>query len=104
MPWQELLFPDQVPKETPLPPYKTDKLLRGPGADVNVQDMDQWSVFTGNLRYMVNGTPAPGFDMQGQGCLYFSHERTHRLDGAEDVRITPLISNICLQVNLWIDI
>ena len=74
VPREDLLSPDQLPKETPLPPCKTDKLLRGPGAEVNVQDMDQWSVFTEDLRYTVNDTPAPGFDIQGQGCLDFSPE------------------------------
>ena len=54
MPWQDLLSQDQLPKETPLPPCKTDKLLRGPRAEVNVQDMNQWSAFNENLRYTVN--------------------------------------------------
>ena len=74
VPWQDLLSPDQLPKETPSNPYKTDKLLQDPRAEVNVQDMDQWSVFTENLRYTVNDTPVPGFDIQGQGCLDFSPE------------------------------
>ena len=71
-----------MPQEIPITPGKTDKLLRGPGAEVNVQDIDQWSVFTENLRYTVNDTPAPRSDIQGQGCLDFSPERTHQLDDA----------------------
>ena len=71
------LLPSEVPNETPLIPCKTNKLLRGPRAEENVQDMDQWSVFNENLRYTVNDTPAPGFDIQGQGCLDFSPECTH---------------------------
>ena len=31
----------------------------GPGKEINLQDMDQWSVFTENLRYMIPETPAP---------------------------------------------
>ena len=46
----------------------------GPSGEVNLQDMDQWSVFTENLRYTIPETPAPGFDIQGQGCLDFSPE------------------------------
>ena len=46
----------------------------GPGKEINLQDMDQWSVFTENLRYMIPEAPAPGFDIQGQGCLDFSPE------------------------------
>ena len=56
---QDLLSPDQMPQEIPKTHDKTDKLLRDPGAEVNVQDMNQWSVFTENLRYTVNNIPAP---------------------------------------------
>ena len=52
--------------------------------------MDQWSLFTENLRYTANDTLAPGFDIQGQGCLDFSPERTHQLDGAKDISMAPL--------------
>ena len=77
MPQQDLLSTDQMPQEIPKTPGKADKLMRDPGAEVNVQDMIQWSVFTENLRYTVNDTPAPGFDIQGQGCLDFSPKRIH---------------------------
>ena len=103
VPWQDLLSPDQMPQKIPTTPCKTDKLLRGLRAKVNVQDMDQWSVFTENLRYTVNDTPAPGFDTQEQGCLDFSSERTHRLDGAKDISMAPLDFQYMQQVNLWID-
>ena len=46
----------------------------GPGKEINLQDMDQWSVFMENLRYTIPETPAPGFDIQGQRCLDFSPE------------------------------
>ena len=72
-----MLSPDQMIQEIPITPGKTDKLLRDPRAEVNVQDMDQWSVFTEHLRYTVNDTPAPRFDIQEQGCLDFSPKRTH---------------------------
>ena len=45
--------------------------------------MDQWSVFTENLRYTVPETPAPEFDIQGQGCLDL-------MDQAQDVSMAPL--------------
>ena len=71
----DLLSPNQLPKETSLPPCKTDQLLRDPRAEVNVQDMDQWwSVLNENLRYTVNDATVPGFDIQEQGCLDFSPE------------------------------
>ena len=75
-----MLSPDQMPQKTPKTPGKTDKLLKDPRAEVNVQDMDQWSVFTENLRYTVNDTQAPRFDIQGQGCLDFSPKRIPQLD------------------------
>ena len=38
-----------------------------PSKGINLQDMDQWLVFTENLRYTIPETPAPG-------CLDFSPE------------------------------
>ena len=52
--------------------------------------MDQWSVFTENSRYTIPETPAPGFDIQGQGCLDFSPERVNCRDQARDVSMAPL--------------
>ena len=81
-PQQEILTEVQIPKNS-----KTDHVLTNPGKEVNVQDMDNWSVFTDRLRYT---TPAPGFDIQGQGCLDFSPERVNRLDQAKNVSMAPL--------------
>ena len=81
-PQQEILTEVQIPKNP-----KTDCVLTNSGEEVNVQDMDNWSVFTGRLRYT---TPAPGFDIQGQGCLDFSPERVNRLDQAKNVSMAPL--------------
>ena len=73
-PQQDTITTDQTPRPTPKPHTKNDQILMGPGKGVNLQDMDQWSVFTEDLRYMIPETPAPGFDIQGQGCLDFSPE------------------------------
>ena len=45
-PQQEILTEVQIPKN-----LKTDCVLTNPGEEVNVQDMDSWSVFTDRLRY-----------------------------------------------------
>ena len=73
-PQQDVITPDPTPHHTLESHTKGDKILMGPGGEVNLQDMDQWSVFTENLRYTIPETPAPGFDIQGQGCLDFSPE------------------------------
>ena len=73
-PQQDMITPDQIPCHTLEPHTKGDQILMGPGREVNLQDMDQWSVFTENLRYTIPETPAPGFNIQGQGCLDFSPE------------------------------
>ena len=52
--------------------------------------MDNWSVFTDRLRYTTPAIPAPGFDIQGQGCLDFSPERVNRLDQAKSVSMASL--------------
>ena len=71
---QDILAADQIPHPIPESQIKVDHILIGPGKEVNLQDMDHWSVFMENLRYMVPETPVPGFDIQGQGCLDFSPE------------------------------
>ena len=73
-PQQNTIMVDQTPHFTPGPHTKKDQILMGPSKGINIQDMDQWSVFMENLRYMIPETPAPGFDIQGQGCLEFSPE------------------------------
>ena len=84
-PQQEILTEVQIPKNS-----KTDHVLTNPGKEVNVQDMDNWSVFTDRLRYTTPATQAPGFDIQGQGCLDFSPKRVNRLDQAKNVSMAPL--------------
>ena len=71
-PQQNTIAADQTPHLTSEPHTKKDQILTGPGKEINLKDMDQWSVFTESLRYMVPETPTPGFDIQGQGCLDFS--------------------------------
>ena len=73
-PQQDSLAADQVPHPIPESQIKMDQILIGPGKEVNLQDMDHWSIFMENLRYMVLETPVPGFDIQDQGCLDFSPE------------------------------
>ena len=89
-PQQGTITTNRTPHLTPEPHTKNDQILTGPGKEVNLQDMDQWSVFTEDLRYTIPKTPAPGFDIQGQGCLDFSPERVNRLDQAQDVSMAPL--------------
>ena len=71
-PQQEILAEVQIPRNSPVSRTKTDRVLTDPGKEVNVQDMDNWSVFTDRLRYTTPSTLALGFDIQGQGCLDFS--------------------------------
>ena len=73
-PQQDMITTDRTPCFTPEPHTKNDQILMGPGKKINLQDMDQWSVFMENLRYTIPKTPTPGFDIQGQGCLDFSPE------------------------------
>ena len=73
-PQQDTLAADQIPHPISEPHVKKDHILIAPGKEINLQDMDHWSVFMENLRYMVSETPAPGFDIQGQRCLDFSAE------------------------------
>ena len=84
-PQQEILNGVQIPKN-----LKADRVLTDPGEEVNVQGMDSWSVFTDRLRYTAPAAPAPGHDIQGQGCLDFSAGRVNRLDQARDVGMAPL--------------
>ena len=50
-PQQDEITTDQTPCHTPEPHTKSDQILIGPGKEVNLQDMDQWSVFMENLRH-----------------------------------------------------
>ena len=73
-PQQDTLATDQIPHLIPETEIRVDRILIGPGKEVNLQDMDHWLVFTEDLRYTAPGIPAPGFYIQGQGCLDFSPE------------------------------
>ena len=53
-PQQEILTEDQIPKD-----LRTERVLTNSGEEINVQDMDRWSVFTDRLRYTTPATPAP---------------------------------------------
>ena len=74
VPQQDTLAADQIPILSQKLKSRETKTLIGLGKEVNLQDMDHWSVFTENLRYIIPEVPAPGFDIQGQGCLDFSPE------------------------------
>ena len=89
-PQQDILAADQIPHPIPESQIKMDHILIGPGKEVNLQDMDHWSVFTENLRYTFPETPVPAFDIQGQGCLDFSPEQVNYTDHARDVGMAPL--------------
>ena len=100
VPQQDTLAADQIPHSIPEAQVKGDQILIGPGKEVNLQDMDHWSVFTENLRYTISEVPAPGFDIQGQGCLSFSPEQVNHTDHARDISMAPLSFNIYPLVNI----
>ena len=58
-PQQDTLAADQIPHPISEPHVKKDHILMGPSKEINLQDMDQWSVFTENLRYTVPETCSP---------------------------------------------
>ena len=88
-PQQETLTADQIPHLNMELQNKQDMLISHK-KEINLQDMDQWSVFTEQLRYTIPEIIAPGFDIQGQGCLDFSPERLNRSDQAKEVSMAPL--------------
>ena len=96
-PQQEILMEVQIPKN-----LRTECVLTNLGEEINVQDMDRWSVFTDRLRYTTPATPAPGFDIQGQGCLDFSTDRVNRLNQAKSVSMAPLDFK-CMQASEYMD-
>ena len=89
VPQQEPLAADQIPHSIPEAQVKRDQILIGPGKEVNLQDMDHWSVFTENLRYTIPEVPAPGFNIQAQGCLGFSPEQVNHTHHARDISMAP---------------
>ena len=80
---------DQIPHLNMELQNKQDMLISHK-KEINLQDMDHWSVFTEQLRYTIPEIIAPGFDIQGQGCLDFSPERLNRSDQAKEVSMAPL--------------
>ena len=52
-PQQDTITTDRTPRLTAEPHTKNDQTLMGSGKEINLQDMDQWSVFTENLRYTI---------------------------------------------------
>ena len=88
-PQQETLTADQIPHLNMELQNKQDMLISHK-KEINLQDMDHWSVFTEQLRYTIPEIIAPGFDIQGQGCLDFSPERLNRSDQAKEVSMAPL--------------
>ena len=88
-PQQETLTADQIPHLNMELQNKQDMLISHK-KEINLQDMDHWSVFTEQLRYTIPEIISPGFDIQGQGCLDFSPERLNRSDQAKKVSMAPL--------------
>ena len=77
---QNTIVADQISHPISEPHIKKDQILIGQSKEINLQDMDQWSVFMENLKYTFPETPAPGFDIQCQGCLDFLPEQVNCLD------------------------
>ena len=59
VPQQDILAADQIPHSIPEAQVKRDYILTGPGKEVNLQDMDHWSVFTENLKIHNSRSPNP---------------------------------------------
>ena len=52
-PQQDILAADKFSHPIPESQIKMDHILIGTGKEVNLQDMNHWSVFTENLRYTI---------------------------------------------------
>ena len=52
-PQQNMITGDQTPHLTSELHLKKNQILMCPGKEINLQDMDQWSVFMENLRYPI---------------------------------------------------
>ena len=59
VPQQDTLAADQIPHSIPEAQVKRDYILIGPGKEVNLQDIDHWSVFTENLMIHNSRSPSP---------------------------------------------
>ena len=69
VPQQDTLAADQIPHSIPEAQVKRDYILIGPGKEVNLQDIDHWSVFTENLKIHNSRSPSPSVVLLHCGCL-----------------------------------
>ena len=89
-PQQDIMNPEEIPPMNPRTSHRTDILDNSVGKETNLQYMDQWSIFTEKLRYPAPGKTAPGYDIQGQGCMDFLPDRLNRVSQAKEVSMAPL--------------
>ena len=89
-PQQDIMSPEEIPPMNQRAPYRTDIFDNSVGKETNLQYMDQWSIFTDKLRYTAPGKAAPGYDIQGQGCMDFSPDRLNRVSQVKEVSMAPL--------------
>ena len=89
-PQQDIMNPEEIPPMNPRTSHRTDILDDSVGKETNLQYMDQWSIFTEKLRYPAPGKTAPGYDIQGQGCMDFLPDRLNRVSQAKEVSMAPL--------------
>ena len=89
-PQQDIMSPEEIPPMNQRTSYRTDIFDNSVGKETNLQYMDQWSIFTDKLRYTAPGKAAPGYDIQGQGCMDFSPDRLNRVSQAKEVSMAPL--------------
>ena len=59
IPQQDTLAADQIPNSIPEAQVKRDYILTGLGKEVNLQDMDHWSIFIENLKIHNSRSPSP---------------------------------------------
>ena len=89
-PQQDIMNPEEIPPMNPRTSHRTDILDNSVGKETNLQYMDRWSIFTEKLRYPAPGKTAPGYDIQGQGCMDFLPDRLNRVSQAKEVSMAPL--------------
>ena len=89
-PQQDIMNPEEIPPMNPRTSHRTDILDNSVGRETNLQFMDQWSIFTEKLRYPAPGKIAPGYEIQGQGCVDFLPDRLNRASQAKEVSMAPL--------------
>ena len=89
-PQQDIMNPEEIPPMNPRTSHRTDILDNSVGRETNLQYMDQWSILTEKLRYPAPGKIAPGYEIQGQGCMDFLPDRLNRASQAKEVSMAPL--------------